>query len=90
MTTSTQTTPLSGAAHKSKPRKQADGSYLVDSSTDTLVAYTVWEDEQGLACNCEGFRYRFKCRHVREVMALEQVPVYTSHKTVTLESLWPD
>ncbi len=53
------------------PRLLADGSYMVDSRTSTLVAYKVRKLEHGWECNCEAAAYHRVCWHVTSVLALE-------------------
>lgn len=53
------------------PRKQADGSYFVDSSTSTLVSYRVRNREHGWECSCIAAAYRRTCRHLMAVLTLE-------------------
>lgn len=83
-----ETPTKSRPARHNAPRKQEDGTWKVDSSTETLLAYTVRPTEFGMECNCEGYFYRKACKHVRMVLDAMGEPVFTSHKVVTLESLF--
>lgn len=65
-----------------KPRPQPDGSWRVDSDTDTLVAYTVRQGEHGLTCTCPRYFYKFACKHIDRVLG-EQGP-----RKPTLEDLY--
>ncbi len=84
----TPTPTKSRPSRHNAPRKQEDGTWKVDSSTETLLAYTVRQGEQGLECSCEGFYYRKACKHVRQVLDAMGEPVFTSHKVVSIESLY--
>jgi hypothetical protein len=81
---------LNTAPLQSKPRRQRNGTWLVDSSTNTLVAYTVKQGEHGLECTCAGFYHRHACKHVDLVLAQEYTPLpeREPRQVVTLESLY--
>lgn len=53
------------------PRKQLNGSYIVDSHTATLVAYNVRCEEHGWACDCPAGAFYKPCKHLLAVLALE-------------------
>jgi len=38
----------------------------VPSSSDPDVEYTLTKDSSGWRCDCQGFKYRQNCRHVKE------------------------
>jgi hypothetical protein len=60
---------------------------MVDSRTNTLVAYTVAQREHGYECNCEAAAHHRTCWHltsVLEVVAPKQAP----KRKLTLESLY--
>ncbi len=53
------------------PRLISPGFYMVDSRTQTLVAYKVRNLEHGWQCNCEASAHHLVCWHVTSVLALE-------------------
>lgn len=56
-------TPTTG-----RVRLTCSGTWSVDSSTHTLVTYTVRHGEFGLECTCDGYFYRHKCSHITRVL----------------------
>ncbi len=53
------------------PRLIGTGFYMVDSRTNTLVAYEVRRLEHGWQCNCEAAAHYRTCWHVTSVLAVE-------------------
>jgi hypothetical protein len=53
------------------PRFINDGYYMVDSRSDTLVAYEVRNLEHGWECNCIAAAHHRNCWHVLAVLGIE-------------------
>lgn len=71
------------------PRLVGPNHYKIDSASRTLVSYDMTLEEHGWACTCEGYHYRFNCRHIHTLLRhLADQPRLAKREAVTLESLF--
>lgn len=69
------------------PRLQADGSYMVDSRTATLVAYHVRNQEHGWQCDCPAGAFHNACWHLTAVLAVNAAQQDLACLTDDLEAI---
>ncbi len=79
--------PVSRPSTRPTPRLLADGSYMVDSATATLVAYHVRNQEHGWACDCPAGAFYRTCWHLTAVLAVEAAQQDVAWLTDDLEAI---